>query len=133
MWFDLTAAAPTSSGRARPPPEGGAQALREALAGRTVRSQGAQPPPLACRGRLVRGGVDVISELLSLDRKTVRRYAQALTPEEMIVPPYRDHGPLCPCLAHLHQRWNEGCTDSGRLHAELRELGYLGSKRTVRR
>ncbi|MFI6475460.1 transposase [Streptomyces sp. NPDC050516] len=34
---------------------------------------------------------------------------------------------------YLNQRWNEGCTDSGRLHRELRELGCLGSAHSVRR
>ncbi|MER6186086.1 transposase [Streptomyces sp. NPDC001652] len=34
---------------------------------------------------------------------------------------------------YLNRRWNEGCTDRGRLHRKLRELGYLGSSRSVRR
>ncbi len=29
--------------------------------------------------------------------------------------------------------WNEGCTDSARLHTELRARGYQGSQRTIRR
>lgn len=38
-----------------------------------------------------------------------------------------------PYLAHLHRRWNEGCTDAARLCEEIRKLGYRGSERTVRR
>ena len=33
---------------------------------------------------------------------------------------------------HLHQRWNEGCTNVTRLHAELKERGYKGSYGTIR-
>lgn len=78
-------------------------------------------------------GTHTIAKLLHLDPKTVRRYAQAVSPEELIVRPRSDHSPLRPYQAYLNHRWNEGCTDSGRLHAEIRALGYRGSDRTVRR
>lgn len=79
-------------------------------------------------------GISVISEALGLDRKTVRRFAQAATVEEVLtVHAARSRGTLRPYLAHLHQRWNEGCTDGAVLHAEIRNLGFRGSKRTVRR
>ncbi|MGW1998456.1 ISL3 family transposase [Embleya sp. NPDC001921] len=45
----------------------------------------------------------------------------------------RSRGTLRPYLGHLHQRWNEGCTDGAVLHAEIRQLGYRGATRTVRR
>jgi transposase len=77
----------------------------------------------------------VIAAILGLDRKTARRYAHAATPEE--VPPTgtgaRRGGRIHPYLPYLYQRWNEGCTDAARLCAEIRERGYRGSERTVRR
>ena len=79
-------------------------------------------------------GISVIADTLRLDRKTVRRYAHATTAEDMLTEPARRGGRnLQPFLAHLHQRWNEGCTDAAVLHAEIRDLGYRGSQRTVRR
>ena len=36
-------------------------------------------------------------------------------------------------MPYLCQRWNEGITDATALHAELRERGFTGSVRTVRR
>ncbi|GAA3463391.1 transposase [Saccharothrix longispora] len=78
--------------------------------------------------------ITAIAEALGLDRKTVRRYANADTAEQLLAgrPRHRDTR-LQPFLAHLHRRWNEGCTDAARLHAEIRELGYRGSRRSVRR
>jgi transposase len=40
---------------------------------------------------------------------------------------------LDPFRAYLHQRWNEGVTDAAVLHCELRQRGFAGSVRTVRR
>ena len=40
---------------------------------------------------------------------------------------------LDPFKPYLHQRWNEGVTDAAVLHAELRQRGFAGSVRTVRR
>ncbi|MCX5559527.1 transposase [Streptomyces sp. NBC_00038] len=79
-------------------------------------------------------GIDRIAAQLGLDRKTVRRYAQAATADDMIAQyPRRGRHGIARYAPYLNQRWNEGCTDSGRLHRELRELGYLGSARSVRR
>lgn len=36
-------------------------------------------------------------------------------------------------VPYLHQRWNQGCTDAARLFDEIRDRGYTGSQRTVRR
>jgi hypothetical protein len=33
---------------------------------------------------------------------------------------------------YLHQRWNQGCTNVRRLHAELRDRGYRGGYGTIR-
>ncbi|WP_189097920.1 ISL3 family transposase [Streptomyces kronopolitis] len=78
--------------------------------------------------------IQAISEALGLDRKTVRRYAHAATPEEASLGTgSRRYGQVHAYSPYLHRRWNEGCTDSARLHAEIAELGFTGSKRTVRR
>ncbi|BCJ65737.1 ISL3 family transposase [Polymorphospora rubra] len=79
-------------------------------------------------------GISAIADTLGLDRKTVRRYAHTTTAEELLTQPAHPGGKtLQPYLAHLHRRWNEGCTDAATLHAEIREQGYRGSHRTVRR
>jgi transposase len=89
----------------------------------------------AVHGLLDKGvGITAIAETLRLDRKTVRRYASADTAEQLLGGASRRRDTrLQPFLAHLHRRWNEGCTDAARLHAEIRALGYRGSQRSVRR
>ena len=78
--------------------------------------------------------VTAIADALGLDRKTIRRYANADTAEQLLIGTSRHRdSKLRPFLAHLHRRWNEGCVDAVRLHAEIRELGYRGSQRSVRR
>jgi hypothetical protein len=75
-----------------------------------------------------------ISRTLRLERKTVRRYATATTAGQLIGGT-RLSGPglLGPHQAYLRQRWDEGARSTSRLHAELRERGYQGSLRTLRR
>jgi hypothetical protein len=75
-----------------------------------------------------------ISRTLRLERKTVRRYATAATAEELtggarLAQP----GLLGPHQDWLRQRWKEGVRSTDRLHAELRDRGYRGSLRTLRR
>ena len=75
-----------------------------------------------------------ISRTLHLDRKTVRRYATTPDPGDLCsgtraVQP----GLLDPHLPYLHQRWDEGCRSTERLHQEIRARGYRGSLRTLRR
>ncbi|MFF9573186.1 ISL3 family transposase [Streptomyces sp. NPDC014685] len=78
--------------------------------------------------------IQAISDTLGLDRKTVRRYAHAATPEDASLGTgSRRYGEIHAYSPYLHRRWNEGCTDAARLHAEIAELGFTGSKRTVRR
>ena len=75
-----------------------------------------------------------ISRTLRLDRKTVRRYATATTPDQL-TPDDRLSRPglLGPHQAYLRQRWDEGVRSTNRLHEELRARGYRGSLRTLRR
>ncbi len=53
-------------------------------------------------------GTYTIAKIPHLDPKTVRRYAQAATPEDLIVRPRSDTGPLRRYQAYLTHRWNEG-------------------------
>ncbi|MFG2848581.1 ISL3 family transposase [Kitasatospora sp. NPDC048296] len=78
--------------------------------------------------------IEAIAKTLGLDRKTVRRYAHAATPDEASRGTgSRRYGQIHSYSRYLYRRWNEGCTDAARLHAEIVERGYRGSKRTVRR
>ncbi|WP_370100486.1 transposase [Streptacidiphilus sp. MAP12-20] len=78
--------------------------------------------------------IQVIAETLGRDRKTVRRYAHATTPEAArLGTGVRRYGQIHAYTPYLHRRWNEGCTDAARLHAEITERGFRGSTRTVRR
>lgn len=79
-------------------------------------------------------GISAIAEALGLDRKTVRRYAHAAAPEELAPARAGRRGSrVDPFLPYLHERWNQGCTDAARLFAEIRDRGYTGSQRTLRR
>jgi transposase len=78
-------------------------------------------------------GIYAIAKALRLDPKTVGKYAHAATVEDVPTSDGHRDTQIRPYLSHLHQRWNEGCTDASRLCAEIRELGYQGSTRTVRR
>ena len=85
---------------------------------------------------LMAKGVDVggIAAALRLDRKTVRRFMRAATPEELIGDnPSGRHSSLDGHAAYLTARWAEGCASTSRLHQELRDRGALVSQRTVRR
>jgi transposase len=78
--------------------------------------------------------ITAISRTLRLDRKTVRRYATAPTPAQLIPDaPATRPGLLDPHLPYLHQRWADGVRSTQRLHQELRARGYTGSLRTLRR
>lgn len=74
-----------------------------------------------------------ISRTLDLDVKTVRRYARAVTPDELLTPNPTRGTQLDQHLPFLARRWQEGCDNAGRLTRELRDHGYRGSERSVRR
>jgi transposase len=78
-------------------------------------------------------GIYTIVRELKLDPKTVKKYALAARVEDVPVKDAHLDTAIRPYLPYLHERWNEGCTQAKQLHAELRERGYLGSARTVRR
>ncbi|MGI5418575.1 ISL3 family transposase [Actinomadura luteofluorescens] len=75
-----------------------------------------------------------IANELQLSRNTVRRFARAADPGLLLV--HSGTGKRAKDLqaydAYLRKRWNQGCTNAQRLHAELRERGYSGAVTTVR-
>ena len=107
---------------AAPAPEGG-------LAART-RARHAEIHAALARGLTI----TEISRTLRLERKTVRRYATAATADELIGGARLTRpGLLGPHQDWLRQRWDEGVRSTEQLHDELRDRGYRGSLRTLRR
>lgn len=84
--------------------------------------------------QLLAGGASrgEVGRRLGLDPQTVRRFADAVSVDELLANTRRETL-LDGYKAYLHQRWNDGCTDTATLHAELRERGYRGSVQTLRR
>ncbi|WP_256257150.1 transposase [Streptomyces sp. MUSC 14] len=108
------------------------------------------PPPLRTTGRLsdrVREqhaavhtllnkgvGLRAIGRELGLARNTVRRLAHAASADELLVGRWTGRTSILdPHKPHLHQRWAEGCTIARRLLEEVRERGYTGGERVVKK
>jgi transposase len=142
LWHNLAEAVERAVARHRsclqeppPDPESGPPAPKSVpaseagLAART-RTRHAQVHAALARGQTI----TEIGRTLRLERKTVRRYANAATADQLIggarlVRP----GLLGPHQAYLRQRWDDGVHSTERLHQELRDRGYRGSLRTLRR
>ena len=77
--------------------------------------------------------VSAISQTLRLDRKTVRRFARAVSTDELVSVRSTRASVLDDYTPHLQQRWATGVTDAVTLTAEITALGYRGSAKTVRR
>lgn len=71
---------------------------------------------------------------LGLSRNTVRRFARATSPEELLVNDGtgRRPGILDEHVPYLRERWNSGCTNAAQLWQEIRDRGCQGSSRQVR-
>jgi transposase len=79
-------------------------------------------------------GIKAIARQLQLDRKTVRRYARAASPEQLLGPnPSSPSGRLGPFKPYLQARCAEGVTATSMLLDEIRARGYRGGERTLRR
>ncbi|MFI2652386.1 ISL3 family transposase [Micromonospora fulviviridis] len=78
-------------------------------------------------------GTTAISKALNLDGKTVRRYLRTSTPDDLITDMLPRARELDEHAAYLAARWQQGCTNAARLTTELRDRGYRGSERSVRR
>lgn len=77
--------------------------------------------------------ISVISRQLDLDRKTVHRFTEATSIEQLLVRA-RTRGSLLDAFKpYLHERFNAGITDAAALTAEIQTMGYRGSQQTVRR
>jgi transposase len=94
-----------------------------------MRDQHAEVQALAARGL----GLRAIARELGVDRKTARRFAQAVTSDDAVARAVSRPTVLDRYQPHLHRRWNEGCHDAAVLHTEITALGYRGSLRTVYR
>ncbi|WP_433200658.1 hypothetical protein ACQP00_29170 [Dactylosporangium sp. CS-047395] len=70
--------------------------------------------------------------MLNLNPDTIARYANATTVEELLTA-RNQSSKLDPFKPYLDQRWNDGCIGAVQLTHEIRELGYHGTDRTVRR
>ncbi|MGW0483996.1 hypothetical protein [Nonomuraea sp. NPDC003214] len=79
-------------------------------------------------------GLREMAHLLSLGRNTVRSFARAASPEDLLVHKGTGRRPknLEAYDSYLRKRWAEGCTNAALLHQELQALGYYGSGTTVR-
>lgn len=73
-----------------------------------------------------------IARELHLDRKTVRKFANADTAEKVLARKGRT-SIVDDYAEYLWRRWNDGCTDGQRLFEEIRTMGFRGSDQAVRR
>ncbi|MGH3194291.1 MAG: ISL3 family transposase, partial [Streptosporangiaceae bacterium] len=74
-----------------------------------------------------------ICRTLDLDRKTVQRFARAGSAGELLAGAMNRESKLDQFKPYICQRWNEGITDAAALDAGLRQRGWTGSVKTVRR
>jgi transposase len=75
-----------------------------------------------------------VAAALGLSRNTVRRFARAASPEELLVHDGtgRQASILDEHADYLRERWNAGCTNAAQLWQELRDRGYTGGPAHVR-
>jgi transposase len=120
------APAPAPPPREPPPPE----ATRTGRIPDRTRARHAGVHGLLAEGRNYRE----IAAALGLSRNTVRRFARAASPEELLVNDGTGRQPsiLDEHAAYLRERWNAGCTNAAQLHQELRDRGYQGGPAYVR-
>jgi transposase len=114
---------------AEPPPDVPA-APRTGTIARRTRARHAGVHRMLAEGRNYR---EIASEL-GLSRNTVRRFARAVSPEELLVNDGtgRQASILDQHAAYLRERWNSGCANAAQLHRELRDRGYQGGQSYVR-
>ncbi|TDC17841.1 ISL3 family transposase [Actinomadura bangladeshensis] len=117
-----------------PPPSASAsipvpQARRDRVAART-RQRHAAVHALIDQGR----SRQQIARELGLSRNTVRRFARAADPDDLLVHTGtgRRTKELAAYDAYLRRRWGQGCTNAAQLYQELRSQGYRGAATTVR-
>jgi Transposase/zinc-finger of transposase IS204/IS1001/IS1096/IS1165 len=74
-----------------------------------------------------------IAQQLQLNRTTVRKFARVNSAAELRRPTSQGPRGLDRFVPYLARRWQEGCKVGAYLYGELHDLGYRGSRRTVRR
>jgi transposase len=74
-----------------------------------------------------------ICKILGLSAHTVRKFMRAATAGQVITGPVPRSRSIDRFAPYLQQRWDQGCTDAARLHAEIQAQGYRGSVRSARR
>ncbi|HEY0696128.1 MAG TPA: ISL3 family transposase [Kribbella sp.] len=78
-------------------------------------------------------GIKTIKRELGPAKETVRRFYRAEDVEELLAKPRAGRpSMLDEHKSHLHQRWNDGCTNVLQLHREIALAGYRGSYSSVR-
>jgi transposase len=114
---------------------GGVEPQRQALRVER-RASGVGRLASACRvtSPSARPSFGEIAAVLGLSRNTVRQFARAASPEELLVHDGTGQrvsilDEYAPCL---HERWNSGCTNAALLWQEIRARGYQGSCRQAR-
>ena len=76
--------------------------------------------------------IAAITRELGLAPGTARRYYHAQSAGELVAASLAGWpSMLDDYKPHLHQRWNEGCTNIQQLHREVKALGFRGSYATV--
>ena len=77
--------------------------------------------------------ISAIGRALSLNRRTVRRFARTADVEQLLGKAGSRGSLLDPFKPYLHERFNAGHTDAAALTEQIKALGYRGSDKTVRR
>lgn len=129
-----------------PEPAGSKPAASNGVPGETAGAAASQDPGdgrLAVRARERHAAVhDLLAQgrthtqicaMPGLSPKTVRKFIRAATAEQVTAGPRLPSSGIDRFAPYLHERWNQGCTDAVRLHAEIQAQGYHGSSRSVRR
>lgn len=75
--------------------------------------------------------LNAISRELGLAFRTVRKFANATSIDELLAPTLDRSSKLDEFKPYLTRRWNEGCTNAVQLHSEIKAQGFTGSPRAV--
>ena len=75
--------------------------------------------------------LNAISRELGLAFRTVRKFANATSIDELLAPTLDRSSKLDEFKPHLTRRWNEGCTNAVQLHSEIKAQGFTGSPHAV--
>jgi transposase len=75
--------------------------------------------------------LNAISRELGMAFRTVRKFANATSMDELLAPTLDRSSKLDAFKPYLTHRWNQGCTNALQLHAEIKNQGFTGSPRAV--